>query len=73
MLTAGGLFVLLIGWNLYDGDFDLKDAGIFIGILTALLLGVYLFNLGPFGYLIATILVDIILIIRTFGRDLTIH
>lgn len=67
------LFWLLIGWGLYDGDLYPKEGAIFVAIWVVLLLGFILLKGSPFGFVVPTVLLDIVLVLKVFGSDVQIR
>lgn len=63
------LFVVLLGWGLYDNDLYPGEAGIYAGVFAVVALGSWLLKLSPAIPLVALILIDIILVIKLLGGD----
>lgn len=67
------VFWVLIIWSLYDGDLYPKEAAVYIIIWVTCLAGLILFDLQPVLFVVPTVLLDIILIVKVFGGDLKIR
>ena len=67
------VFWVLIGWSLYDGDLYPSQAAWFVGIWILLLAGFLLFGVEPLLFVVPTVLLDIVLILKVFGGDLKIR
>ena len=74
-LTALPLFVFfaLIVAGLYLGDLSVKRAMIFVGVWVVARAGFGFFDLSPYFYVVVDVLLDCILILMIFGRDITIR
>ncbi len=73
MLIPFLLFWVLIGWGLYDGDVYPKEGGIFIAIWVGLLLGFLLLKIEMLWFVVPTVILDIVLILKVFGQDIQIR
>ena len=73
MLIPYVLFWLLLGWSFFDGELDFKEAGIFAAIWIGLLLGFFLLKVAALWFVVPTVLLDIILILKIFGKDIQIR
>jgi hypothetical protein len=67
------VFWVLIIWSLYDGDLYPSQAAWFIGIWVICLVGLLVFDLQPILFVVPTVLLDIVLIVKVFGGDLKIR
>ena len=67
------LFFLLLGWSLYDGDISPKEGGIFATIWVVILLLFVIFKGSIYWFVVPTVLLDIILIVKVFGQDIQIR
>lgn len=73
MLVPALVFWLLLGWSLYDGDLPPKEAGVFAGIWVGLLLLFLVFKVFILWFVVPTVILDIILIVKVFGQDIQIR
>lgn len=73
MIVPALLFWILLGWSLYDGDLYPKEGAIFVGIWVVLLLGFLLLKIALLWFVVPTVLLDIILILKIFGQDIQIR
>ena len=67
------LFWLLLGWSLYDGDIDPREGFIFAGIWVGLLILFIALNILPLWFVVPTVILDIVLILKIFGQDIQIR
>lgn len=63
------LFLVLLGSGLHDDEIYLKEAAIFVGILLAALLLIWLLHWSPMVFVVVTILLDIVLVLKILGGD----
>ena len=73
MIVPFLLFFGLIGWSLYDEGLYPREGLTLIGIWVALLIIFLVFGVNLFWFVVPTVLMDIYLILKVFGRDITIH
>ena len=73
MIVPFLLFWGLIGWSLYDGDLYPREGFTLIGIWVALLIIFLIFQVSFFWFVVPTVLLDIYLILKVFGRDIRIR
>jgi hypothetical protein len=66
-------FWILLGWGLYDGDLYPKEGAILVSIWGGLLLIFVLLKVGPYWFVVPTVLLDIFLILKIFGQDIHIR
>ena len=73
MLVFCLLFWVLLGWSLYDGDLYPKEGAIYAAIWIVLLLGFLVLRVAMLWFIVPTVLLDIILILKIFGQDIQIR
>lgn len=66
-------FWIMVGWGLYDGDLYPKEAAVFVGIWVVLFTCFMLLNLQPVLFIVPTVILDIVLILKVFGGDVKIR
>lgn len=67
------VFWILLGWGLYDGDLYPREGIVFVTIWIVLLLGFLLFRVALLWFVVPTVLLDVILILKIFGQDIQIR
>lgn len=73
MLMPFLLFWLLLIWSFLDGELYPKEAGIFVAIWLLLLLGFVLLKVAMLWFVVPTVALDIVLILKIFGKDIPIR
>ena len=73
MIVPFLLFWLLVGWGLKDGDLYPKEAGIFASIWLVLLLCFVFFKIQALWFVVPTVGLDIVLILKIFGQDIQLR
>ena len=73
MLLVFVLFLVLVIWGLKDGDIYWGEALSWTVLFVLLFAGMIIFKEYIAGFIIGTVLVDIILIIRIVGTDIPVH
>jgi hypothetical protein len=67
------LFWLLLIWSFVDGDLYPKEAGIFVALWVLLLLGFLFLKIALLWFVVPTVVLDIALILKIFGKDIPLR
>lgn len=73
MIVPFLVFWVLLLWGLYDGDLSPKEGAIFVVLWGGLLLGFLLLKIVWLWFVVPTVLLDIVLIVKIFGKDVLIR
>ena len=73
MIIVFILFWVLIFLGLKDGDIETREALIHIVIWAAMLAGFLFFNVVMYWFVVPTVILDIILVLKVFGGDVSIR
>lgn len=73
MLLPFILFWVLLIWGLYDGDIYPKEGGIFASIWVVLLVCFLCWKVLLLWFVVPTVVLDIVLILKVFGQDIQIR
>lgn len=73
MIVPFLLFWLLVGWGLKGGDLYPKEAGIFASIWLVFLLCFVFFKIQALWFVVPTVALDIVLILKIFGQDIQLR
>jgi hypothetical protein len=66
------LFWLLLAWGLRDNDIYLKEAAIFAVVWCAFLAGFIFVPQGAIWFIIGSVILDVILLMKVLGQDITV-
>ncbi len=67
------LFWVMLIWGLYDGDVYPREGAIMAGVWVALLVLFILFNVNLMWFVVPTVILDIVLILKVFGGDVALR
>ena len=67
------LFVVLLFLGLKNGDLDPREAGIFGAIWVVLLACFLLLHISSYWFVVPTVILDILLVLKVFGGDIAIR
>ncbi len=73
MLIPFLVFWILLGWSLYDGDLYPQEAAILVAIWAGLLVVFLIFKVPLIWFVVPTVVLDIVLIVKIFGQDVQIR
>jgi hypothetical protein len=67
------VFWLLLVWSFFDGDLYPAEAGAFALVWFVLLTCFIFLQISPFWFVVPTVLLDVILILKIFGSDIELR
>ncbi|HLJ57600.1 MAG TPA: hypothetical protein VKT77_21365 [Chthonomonadaceae bacterium] len=74
MLFVFALTAVLLVLGIRNGDIELGEAAIYGGVSLALLAAPFVIRaIAPYWYFVPAIFIDIVLVLKVFGRDIMIH
>lgn len=73
MIVPFLLFAGLLFFGLKNGDLDLPEAGIYGAIWLVLLVCFLLLHISPYWFVVPTVILDIVLVLKVFGGDISIR
>lgn len=67
------VFWILIIWSFFDGDLHPTEAGACVLVWFVLLVGFIFLQISPLWFVLPTVVLDVILILKIFGSDIELR